>query len=121
MSVNAFLRFSSIFTVQDNLLLIYSAQSCQVVQIYPVVVTNQAGAVGSLFPPSSVGFRVVASEQRASQQVPLTTYPVFLMSPDKRLEPQQFSGLVAAASLIGGIQVIQFLYLKLRSKSLLKS
>jgi hypothetical protein len=112
MSVNVFLRSSSIFTVQDNLLLIYSAQSCQVVQIYPVVVTNQAGAVGSLFPPSSVGFRVVASEQRASQQVPLTTYPVFLMSPDKRLEPQQFSGLVAAASLIGGIQVIQFLIWK---------
>jgi hypothetical protein len=63
------------------------------------------GSTGALFPPSLSGFRVVASEQRASQQVPLTTYPVFMATPEKGLEPQQFKGLAAAATLLGGVQV----------------
>jgi len=33
----------TILFLQDNLLLTYSAQNCQVVQIYPLVVTNPAG------------------------------------------------------------------------------
>lgn len=62
--------------------------------------------MGSLFPPSQQGFRVVASEQRASQQVPLTLPPVFLLGEGQKLVAQQFRGLAAAANLLGGIQVM---------------
>ncbi|XP_059485723.1 lysosomal-trafficking regulator isoform X2 [Neocloeon triangulifer] len=98
---------SNLKAMQENLLLTYSAQNCQVVHIYPQVVTN---ATGSLFPPTASGFRVVATEQRASQQVPLTASPVFLVSPNKTFEPQQFKGLAAASSLLGGIQVFLVLF-----------
>ncbi|CAB3359283.1 Hypothetical predicted protein [Cloeon dipterum] len=88
--------------LQEYLLVTYSAQHCNMMHVYPTVVAN---ATGSIFQQSSVGFRVVASEQRASQQVPLTMTPLFLVSANKKIEAQQFKGLAAAATLLGGIQV----------------
>ncbi|KAF4522717.1 hypothetical protein B566_EDAN012734, partial [Ephemera danica] len=96
--------------LQDNLLLTYSAQNCSLVQIYPLVVTSPGGGMGSLFPPGQSGFRVVTTEQRASQQVPLSLHPVCLLGKGKALEAQYFRGLAAAASLLGGVQVFLLLF-----------
>jgi hypothetical protein len=64
--------------------------------------------MSSLFPPSQCqsGFRVVTSEQRTSQQVPLSLPPVCLLNKGRSLEAQYFRGLAAAASLLGGVQVL---------------
>ncbi|XP_069691772.1 lysosomal-trafficking regulator isoform X2 [Periplaneta americana] len=91
--------------LQDNLLLIYCAQNPNVVNVYPQVVTNPGGVVGSLF-PGQPGFRVVTLDQRASQQLPLSLYPTLLVP----LNPRRYQGLVAAASILGGTPVFLFLF-----------
>ncbi|GLH06434.1 Neurobeachin [Gryllus bimaculatus] len=82
--------------LQDNLLLTYSAQNPHIVNVYPQVMTNPGG---------QPGFRVVAVEQRASQQLPLPARPILLATPNS----QQYHGLVAAASILGGTPVFLFL------------
>ncbi|XP_068085277.1 lysosomal-trafficking regulator [Anabrus simplex] len=92
--------------LQDNLLLTYSAQQPHVVNLYPQVVSNPGAAmVGSLF-PGQPGFRVVTMDQRASQQLPLTVSPTIFAA----LNTQQYQGLVAAASILGGTPVFLFLF-----------
>ncbi|XP_063221149.1 lysosomal-trafficking regulator isoform X2 [Bacillus rossius redtenbacheri] len=96
--------------LQDNLLLIYSAQNPTVVSVYPQVVTNpnsdcDAGMVSSFF-PGQPSFRVVTPDQRASQQLPLPVQPVQFAA----LNSHQYQGTVAAATLLGGTPVFLFLF-----------
>ncbi|GFG30500.1 hypothetical protein Cfor_08123, partial [Coptotermes formosanus] len=91
--------------LQDNLLLIYCAQNPKAVSVYPQVVSNPGGVIGSLF-PGQPGFRVVTLDQRASQQLPVSLSPT-LLAP---LNSSRYQGLVAAASILGGAPVFLFLF-----------
>ncbi|XP_046387473.1 lysosomal-trafficking regulator isoform X2 [Ischnura elegans] len=94
--------------LQDNLLLAYSAENPKFVNVYPLIVTSPGGVVSSLF-PGQPGFRVVTMDQRASQQLPLGLQPLCLSS----LNLQQYRGLVAAASPLGGFHLFLFLFARM--------
>ena len=67
--------------------------------------------VASLF-PGQPGFRVVTMDQRASQQLPLSLFPVLLVP----VSPRRYQGLVAAASILGGTPVFLFLFARVSSR-----
>ncbi|XP_071440474.1 lysosomal-trafficking regulator isoform X2 [Hetaerina americana] len=96
---------SNLKLLQDNLLLTYSAENPTFVNVYPLIVTSPGGVVSSLF-PGQPGFRVVTMDQRASQQLPLGLHPLCLSTPNL----QQYRGLVAAASSLGGVHLLLFLF-----------
>ncbi|RZF39328.1 hypothetical protein LSTR_LSTR000849 [Laodelphax striatellus] len=92
--------------LQESLLLVYTARSPQSVCVYPQVVPNNTGVVGSLL-ASQVGFRVVAVDGRASQQLPMCLSPA-LVAPSLRPTPHHSFHL--ASNAIGGVSLFLFLF-----------
>jgi len=90
---------SNLREAQDTILLSYCAVNPNVVNVYPAMVNS------SLF-SGQAGFRVVAPEHRASQQLPLPLQPVLMVPLDTR----QYRGLAAAVSVLGGASVFLFLF-----------
>lgn len=91
--------------LQQNLLLTYSAGHWNTVNLYPQVINNSAGVVGSLFPPGP-GFRVAAIDNRPSQLLPMNVTPI-LFAPTSI---QDYHGITVAINAIGGLSVILFLF-----------
>ncbi|XP_075225539.1 lysosomal-trafficking regulator mauve isoform X2 [Lycorma delicatula] len=94
--------------LQENLLLVYSAQTPNVVKIYPQISSNSAsGIVGSLLNSQSLSrYRVVAVDKRPSQQLPMCINPAIISAPYV-LHTHTF---VTAANTVGGLSVFLFLF-----------
>ncbi|XP_039285549.1 lysosomal-trafficking regulator [Nilaparvata lugens] len=92
--------------LQESLLLVYSARTPQSVCVYPQVVPNNTGVVGSLL-ASQVGFRVVAVDGRAAQQLPMCLSPA-VVAP--ALRPTLLHSFHLASNSIGGVSLFLFLF-----------
>lgn len=98
-------------TLQENLLLVYSAKTPNTVRLYPQISSSPAsGIVGSLLNshPAS-GFRVVTIDKRSSQHLPMCITPAVNCFPCI----VRTRTLSAAVNTIGGISVFLFLFARI--------